>query len=86
MWFKFTLKKKVFLKLILHWFYTGVRFSIAFLCSIFELSTDNIKKNWDKTVLKMWSQNIQKDAKFGHKLPLKKKFSKKVILQFFNNF
>ena len=31
----------------------------------------------------MWSQNIQKDAKFGHKLPLKKKFSKKVILQFF---
>ena len=34
----------------------------------------------------MWSQNIQKDAKCGHKLPLKKKFSKKVILQFFINF
>ena len=41
---KFTLKKKVFLKLSLHRFYTGVQFSIAFLCFIFELSTENIKK------------------------------------------
>ena len=41
-------KKKFFLKLILHWIYTGVQFSIAFLCSIFELSTENIKKKWEQ--------------------------------------
>ena len=35
------------------------------MCFIFELSTENIKK-WDKTVMKMWSQNIKKDAYFFH--------------------
>ena len=29
---------------ILHWFYNGVRFSTAYLCSIFKLRTENIKK------------------------------------------
>ena len=33
----------------------------------------------------MWSQNIKKNAKLGHKLTLKKVFFK-VILQFFINF
>ena len=34
----------------------------------------------------MWSQNIEKNAKFGHKFTLKKKFKKKQILQFLFNF
>ena len=34
----------------------------------------------------MWSQNIKKDTIFGHKLTLKKKFQKKVILKKFINF
>ena len=41
----FILKKRSFLKVTLHWFYTGVWFSIAFLCSDLELSTENTKKN-----------------------------------------
>ena len=36
--------------------YTGVQFSIAFLCSILEFSIENIFfKSWEKIVLKMWS-------------------------------
>ena len=50
------------------WFrqkYTGVWFSIAFLCSILKLSTENIlKKSWDKAVLKMWSQIFGKKTLF----------------------
>ena len=39
------------------------------------LAQKTLKKNWDKTVLKTWSQNIEeKIAKFGHKLTLKKDF------------
>ena len=29
----------------------------------------------------MWSQNIEKNAKFGHKFTLKEKYKKKLILQ-----
>ena len=78
-------KKSFFLKLILHLFYTGVWFSIAFLCSIFELSTENMRKNWDRTVLKMWSQNNEKNILLGHKFNLEKKVKKKKNLPL-NNF
>ena len=47
--------KKANFTLVLHWCSV---FNSFFLCSIFEFSTENIKKrSWDKTVLKIWSQN-----------------------------
>ena len=45
--------------LVLHW---CLVFN-TFLCSIFGLSTGNIKQNWNKTVMKMWSQNIKNKCK-----------------------
>ena len=37
--------------------YTAVRFSISFFCCfILKLCIENIKKSWDKTVLRIWSQ------------------------------
>ena len=42
--------------LVLHW----CSVFNTFVCSIFEFSTENIKKNGDKTVLKIWSQNMKK--------------------------
>ena len=70
---------------MLHWFYTGVWFSTAFYCSMFELSTENIKKkSWDKTVLKMWSQNLEiKMLIFAINVLLKEL---KLILQMFIHF
>ena len=44
--------------------YTGVSFSIAFSCSILDLSIENIQKNWDKTVLKMSFIILKKNAFF----------------------
>ena len=40
----------------------SVWFSITFLCSILKPSTLNIKKCWDKTVLKTWSQMFEKKS------------------------
>ena len=69
-------QKKVFLKLILHWSYTGVRFSIAFLCSIFELCTENILKKLGQNCFENVVSEYWKNCKFGHKFTLKKSIFK----------
>ena len=66
---------KNFLKnLIFHWSYTGVRFSKAFYCFIVELGTENTKKiSCDKTIKKMWSQNVEKMLNLALNLQQQKK-------------
>ena len=67
--------------------YTAVRFSITFFCYILELCIENIKKNWDKTVLRIWSQifvfyaDLKDETKKSYWKPNSSVFT--VCLQFF---
>ena len=60
---KFTLKKQFFKSQFYSGFTLVFGFQQLFCISFLSLGQKTLKY-WDKTVLKMWSQNIQKDAKW----------------------
>ena len=46
--------------------YTGVWFSIAFCVPFLSLAQKTLNKSWDKSFLKMWSQNLEKEFLIWH--------------------